>query len=193
MSVQTVSPAPTDVIIGDYATRQWANIKGQLCAGLFRIMKAGPRKGELVPVRGSQFYFKTEERRQEWLTSQKNDMERWLRDQQDRDKKKKEDREKPHDFQVGDILYSSWGYEQTNVDFYQVIDRTDRSVIFRPIGGEMVPGSEGMMCGQIRPVKDKFIGEPMRRTVNNGYVSLGRYSLSRYTDGDKGTYCSWYA
>ena len=34
--------------------------------------------------------------------------------------KYKEERTKPHSLKVGDILYCSWGYDQTNVDFFKV-------------------------------------------------------------------------
>ena len=28
---------------------------------------------------------------------------------------------KDHDVKVGDIYYTSWGYDQTNIDFYEVV------------------------------------------------------------------------
>jgi len=34
--------------------------------------------------------------------------------------KYKEERTKPHTLKVGDILYCSWGYDQTNVDYFKV-------------------------------------------------------------------------
>jgi len=34
--------------------------------------------------------------------------------------KYKEERQKPHTLKVGDILYCSWGYDQTNVDYFRV-------------------------------------------------------------------------
>ena len=34
--------------------------------------------------------------------------------------KYKEERTKPHSLKVGDILYCSWGYDQTNVDYFKV-------------------------------------------------------------------------
>lgn len=38
--------------------------------------------------------------------------------------------------QIGDIFYNSWGYEQTQVDFYEVIriSPSGKSVDLRPIG-----------------------------------------------------------
>jgi hypothetical protein len=40
---------------------------------------------------------------------------------------------------VGDILVRTWGYDQTNVDFYQVLAVTARSVRIRPILGRVCP------------------------------------------------------
>ncbi len=33
---------------------------------------------------------------------------------------RKAERRAPHSLAVGDVLYSSWGYDQTNIDFYEV-------------------------------------------------------------------------
>lgn len=39
---------------------------------------------------------------------------------------------------VGDVLYSSWGYDQTNVDFYVVTRRTKCTVTLAPIDSIVV-------------------------------------------------------
>lgn len=39
--------------------------------------------------------------------------------------------------QVGDILTASWGYDQTNVDFYEVVAVTKASVKIREIRGKI--------------------------------------------------------
>ena len=38
-----------------------------------------------------------------------------------------------HTLTAGDILYSSYGYDQTNIDFYQVIATTKKTVTFREL------------------------------------------------------------
>lgn len=65
----------------------------------------------------------------------------------------KEARSKPHDLNVGDVVYNSWGWEQTNIDFYQIVKTTANYVWLQPIRCESVP-SEGCapMSGHIRPV-----------------------------------------
>jgi hypothetical protein len=40
--------------------------------------------------------------------------------------------------EVGDILVSLWGYDQTNVDFYKVTKTTDKSVWLKPIKQKIV-------------------------------------------------------
>ena len=100
-------------------------------------------------------------------------------------------------FKVGDILYDSWGYEQTNIDFYQVIEVKPKSVIIRPIGQEVT--EEGNMSGHTIPIKDCFTGEPVTKKLTgwwNGEKSVAtissKYGSISLWDG-KPKYCSWYA
>ena len=45
---------------------------------------------------------------------------------------------------VGDILYSSWGWEQTNIDFYQVIAIRGSAVDLRQLDQRTT--EDGFMC-----------------------------------------------
>lgn len=58
---------------------------------------------------------------------------------------------------VGMVFEYSWGYDQTNVDYFQVVARTGCSVKVRPIAAERVPGTEGFMCDRVRPAVGAFI------------------------------------
>lgn len=84
------------------------------------------------------------------------------------------ERKKPHGFEVGHVLYASWGYDQTNIDFYQVT---------KIIGAQMVEvrkvsqisadtGNEPWMTGKVVPKLDGFIGEVLRRRVNGRSKSV---------------------
>lgn len=66
---------------------------------------------------------------------------------------------------VGDILVASWGYEQTNVDYYQVTRLVGR--YFVEIR-ELCQLSEETtrLQGDCVPLKDKFKGEPKVKRVN---------------------------
>lgn len=59
----------------------------------------------------------------------------------------------------GAIFCHSWGYDQTNVDYYQVVKRSGTRVYLRPIAASSVAGSEGFMSDSVVPAKDRFIDE----------------------------------
>jgi hypothetical protein len=101
---------------------------------------------------------------------------------------------------VGDLLRCSWGYEQTNVDYYQVVAASRRGVTLREVAAESVEGSGNGMSDRVRPVKDKFVGEPMKKRVQV-YRSGGEVACSvtmtsyshAYPCGENETaYRSWY-
>jgi hypothetical protein len=45
-------------------------------------------------------------------------------------------------FEVGDIVYNSWGYEQTNIQYYKVLEMTDHFIKVQELYLETVEGSE---------------------------------------------------
>ena len=100
---------------------------------------------------------------------------------------------------VGDIYYSSWGYEQTNIDFYQIIEVKGQYATFQEICSKDVEGSyysHGMACNVI-PIPNSFDGEKIKKKMKfgNGGASCSLSSfqcLSLYTSGLKGLYKSWY-
>ena len=62
-------------------------------------------------------------------------------------------------YQVGDIIVNSWGYEQTNVEFYQVTRVLNMTIEVREILQKVEEGSyysHGMACN-VLPRKDDFI------------------------------------
>jgi hypothetical protein len=110
---------------------------------------------------------------------------------------------KKQGIEVGDILVSSWGYDQTNVDFYQVVRATAKSAWIRRIASNQVRGSEGFMSASVVPVKDQFIDHDekgrLHRIKSHGpvgdktfYLSLTSYSSAHLWEG-KPKYQSWYA
>ncbi len=62
-----------------------------------------------------------------------------------------------HAIAVGDIVMNTWGYEQTNVDFYQVVATTKATITIRAIGSRSVGGTgSGDMSDRIMPEKNYF-------------------------------------
>lgn len=80
---------------------------------------------------------------------------------------------------IGDVLVSSWGYDQTNVDYYQVTDLIGkRTVLLRKIAG--ASETTGHDHGTCTPVADAYISEPFRKQVTaSGGVKISRDQWAR--------------
>lgn len=76
---------------------------------------------------------------------------------------------------VGDIFVRSWGYDQTQIDYYLVTEKLSKWYVnLVPIASETVPGSEGINHDKVMPCKDLPTGQPERRKITDGNtVSLG--------------------
>lgn len=105
-----------------------------------------------------------------------------------------------HVYKVGDILNNSWGYDQTNVEFFEVVALAGKSMVeLREIGKAMVPGSDGFMSGSVVPVPGAYVkdftwidGErvererpPLRKRVDKyGRVDIHSASFGRASKWD---------
>lgn len=71
--------------------------------------------------------------------------------------------------QVGTVLRESWGYDQTNIDYYQVIEvsASGRTCVIREIAARSVEG-EQWATGSCWPLANEFIGAPMRKVIGQG-------------------------
>lgn len=66
---------------------------------------------------------------------------------------------------VGDILYSSWGYDQTNIDFYQVTAVSGSSATVREIAKNYLPSQSSRGQDAVMPAVGSFIGPPKKKRV----------------------------
>ena len=82
---------------------------------------------------------------------------------------------------VGDIFVDSWGYDQTNVDFYLVTKKLKASIKIVKIGSKVVATSIG--SEMVVPVPDAVIGEEKTKIPQDGYIKTSSYSLARLWDG----------
>ena len=73
---------------------------------------------------------------------------------------------------IDDVLMASWGYEQTNIDYYQVVaTRGKRTVTLRKIARQSQV--DGFEQGQCVPAVGRFIGEAFERRANSrGSVAI---------------------
>lgn len=77
----------------------------------------------------------------------------------------KAERNQPHDVKIGDVFKCSWGYEQTNIDFYEVTNVFGAMVELTPIAQESE--ETHFMQGECVPCPGAYTGAPMRKRVSN--------------------------
>ncbi len=104
-----------------------------------------------------------------------------------------------HNFKSGDIVSNSWGYDQTNVDWYIVTRTTKAYVWLRPINSTLETSeSIGPMSGHCAPamgpdckpvIAEK--GEETKHAAHGEHINFKHGSGSKYTGGT--LYESWYA
>jgi hypothetical protein len=140
--------------------------------------------------------FRTTEQRDQYIAKYLDNMRDILQRKADRKAKRLR---APNNLQVGDILHYSWGWEQTNCQFYQVTARTAKTVNIQEIHSARVEGSmisHGMAC-YVRPSPDEWMdkaeikGKLVQGDEGN-YVTMDYGNATRCAPDQK-FYSSWYA
>ena len=90
------------------------------------------------------------------------------------------------------ILVCSWGYEQTNVDFYLVLDIKGQTITLQEIGLKTVEHEGNGMACTVLPDPSIKVGEPLKKRVSQYGVKINSYATARPFNG-VAKYCSWYA
>jgi len=79
--------------------------------------------------------------------------------------RRRAERAAPTDVAVGDVFRCSWGYDQTNIDYFQVIEVNGAYATVREIG--QMAEETGFLCGDCVPAVNQFRGEAMRKKIQN--------------------------
>lgn len=118
---------------------------------------------------------------QEYKDKQKLDAAHWLAVNKEK-------------IQIGDIYYSTWGYDQTNVDFYQVTAKKGCFIWLRELAQERT--GTHLDQGTAKPIKNRFLPDTeIKKKVSSsegGYISLNSYSSAFPWDGRPVHYTSYY-
>lgn len=99
---------------------------------------------------------------------------------------------------LNDILYTSWGYDQTNIEMFRVLKITGKSYfIIQEISQAKIEGSGGFMCCDVTAGNEDLNKLPVRAYISpDGYMSVCergyKRSLFKHQSGEK-HYKSWYA
>ncbi len=117
--------------------------------------------------------------------------DRNLKDIVNSEKSKRERRERrreersnfKHDFQVGDFLYCSWGYDQTNIDFYKVVEVvSDKTIRIQECAKKAVDYAEQ---GSYVVPMDRTSGPIMTKRVGtSGDVKITSYQYATKWGGE---------
>lgn len=81
-----------------------------------------------------------------------------------------------HTLKVGDVLIATWGYDQTNVDFFEVVRVLSRSVEVRGIACQSA--ETGWLRGECVPHRGAYTTDSMLRRV--GHANTVRIDRCRY-------------
>jgi hypothetical protein len=83
------------------------------------------------------------------------------------------------------VLYSSWGYDQTNVDFYQVTKLVGKNTVEVRAIGNNITDHDGWASGKCVPAIDNFTGQPMKKRVdgNTNSIRVHSFESARLWDG----------
>lgn len=105
---------------------------------------------------------------------------------------------KPHNFKVGDIVTNSWGYDQTNVDWYRVTRTTEHYVWLKPVAATLqTDEGAGPMSGYERLALDENLKPIDLDKPEQKHKASGNGVTMKYGVGSKWTgesqYSSWYA
>jgi hypothetical protein len=84
-----------------------------------------------------------------------------------------------HTLKVGDVLRSSWGYDQTNIDYYEVTALVGEHMIeAREIGAES--SETGFMQGKCVPTPGNYTGPAKRyRPTEGNAVKVRSFAWAR--------------
>lgn len=141
------------------------------------------------------YRFRTAERRDQW----RDELIQAYQARAERMAKRKAERQNfEHNVKVGDIFYTSWGYEQTNIDFYQVIEVKGKFATIRQIAGE-VTDYHSSMSGEKVATPGAFLerSEPIRKMILRGYngepyMKISSFEYASPWDGKPKSWSSWY-
>ncbi len=135
------------------------------------------------------YYFRNIDKADKYLQQQKESedlREGWAKERADKRKAEKAAINNQN-IELRTIFYTSWGYDQTNVDYYQVVGRKGKqTLIVKEISKEYT--ESGFMSGHSKAIKDSFINDTeieVRMSSKNSFNIKGRYHANLWDGKEK--------
>lgn len=84
-----------------------------------------------------------------------------------------------HSYQVGDIFRTSWGYDQTNIEFYEIVEVCGKHVIVREL--EQVREYDNLHgdTGTCVPQSNSYKGPAIRKLAQEHGVRICSFIMAR--------------
>lgn len=139
------------------------------------------------------YRFMKEEQRKEYLEKFFSGLEKSKeRNAEYKEREKAQKAEFLEKLKPGTILYSSWGYDQTNIDYYEVTKVRGSTVWIRQIAQTQTEDS--FMSGMTEPRPGEFLerAAEMKKIVRSSYLRIDSCANAYLWDG-KPRRNSWYA
>jgi len=125
-------------------------------------------------------------------------IENFLKSQEEVIKRKEIEKQKKmeinnENIEIGTIYYTSWGYEQTNGEFYQVVDKKGKkTLLLKEIKSKEVEKEAGRDYSYFNPVKDEFVSDEIFE-IRIDSLKIGKnYKKNLHKYQNKAVYRSWY-
>ena len=119
------------------------------------------------------------------------------------EKRSRLEREAADSVTVGDVFVTSWGYEQTNIDYFEVVEKHGQYVTLRPIASRTVEDT-GWMQRTVKAVPGSYIDKcaliddkpsarrKVRGTADNPCIDLTSFASAYKWDGKPNHESSYY-
>jgi hypothetical protein len=134
------------------------------------------------------FYFRTEAARESRIREGFETRRGWL---ELIAKRAAERKAEGRGLEVGDVLKASWGYDQTNVDWYEVVRLIGKTKVgIRPIAAESVETSS--MVGKCVPCPGQYKGPELVKVAKGGGVKIASYAWARKVEPTRIAGCTVY-
>lgn len=109
--------------------------------------------------------FKTEAAREALISETVKSHESRLQSKLQRQEERKQF---THGLVMDDILVASWGYDQTNINFYQVVGvPTPKTVLVREVGSKIIK-SDGFGSDYVMPTPNHFVDTKIMKRIPSG-------------------------
>lgn len=137
------------------------------------------------------YTFKTPDRLEAYVKARLGDFRQLAERRAKNAAERKAEAKKPHPLTIGHVLYASWGYDQTNIDFYEVVEVVGpHTVKIRELG--QITKDTGFMTGDCLPKMGTYKGEPeLRRARADGSIRLESYKFATVWDGQAKRWSSY--